>query len=394
MTPEPTARLRETLLAAVPPLPEPPDRLAQIGLRVRRARRRAVAASALAVALILGGAFGLADASRRGPLPAAPAINDCPVWPADVLRPHPVDTPGPLVPPGAVRVTQCSVPRGGPLAGGSARALTRQVDQLAATFNALPDAALGSSGYPEAQPGTAFADRGCTAVAYSHDQSFVFRYPDRPPVVVWFDQNCGTMTTTGHARVLLAESPLDWFSSLYRAQLRATTRPADIRTPACPASIAVADLDQSTGRSPARDDIAPNRARKDPFLPDPLVAAAACRYAISGQQTSLAGQARRRTDLDPLRGALNDVTAMLPNPGSDPVELLRNLGRVQPTTDCGDTGRPELLDVLLVADATGAVAEARVWRRPCLAFFHASSPGHVPTEAVLSTLDRLLGPAA
>lgn len=42
------AMLHETLLEGVPPLPEPPDRLAQVGLRVRRHRGRTVGAAALA----------------------------------------------------------------------------------------------------------------------------------------------------------------------------------------------------------------------------------------------------------------------------------------------------------------------------------------------------------
>ncbi len=358
------AALHDTLLAAVPPMPAPPDRLAQIGLRVRRARRWAVGASALAVAVVLGaaGALGLTGVARRDQ-PAAPAINDCPAVLADRSTLAGEDTPGPLVPPGAVRATLCEIPHGGRDAGGSARALTRDVDRLASMFNAL------RARHPQASEGTSFGD-SCTAVGYSHEVSFVFQYRDRPPVVVWFDRNCRTMTTTEHVRVLVDEVPSDLFATLYRAQLRATTRPADVPAPACPAT----NLDGST----VRDDIARNRGTRDPFLPDPLVAAAACRYATSGQAASLAGQARRRTDLAPLRSALNDATG------------LRTM------TACGSADRgttqPELVDILLVADATGAVAEVRVWRRPCVALFHASSGGRVPTDAVLAALDQLLGP--
>lgn len=395
------AVLHERLLAAVPPLPAPPDRLAQIGLRVRRARRRGVVASALAVALILGavwGVFGVVGEPRRNPQPAATASmgNDCP---EEQPRPPSVEPTGPLVPPGAVRATLCEIgiPLGSSPAQRSARTLTQHVDQLVSMFNELPDLAAAEAAnrarFPDAPPGTSFGV-GCNFVAYP-SVWFVFRYRDQPPLVVWFEQSCSTVGTSEHTRVVTDRSPLDVFYPLYRAQLRAMTRPADVRTPVCPATIAVADLQVLGIKSEPRDDIGRNRGTGDPFLPDPLVAAAACRYEVSGDKASLAAQVQRRTDLDPLRGTINDATALLTVQPSDLVERMEHAGFVQPTTDCGYgelATPPELVDILMVADATGAVSEVRVWRRPCLVLMHGAYGGIVPTEKVLSTLDQLLGP--
>ena len=62
-----TDALRKTLLDAVPPLPAPPVRLAEVGARVRRARTRTVAAAAISVALVLAGlgVLGLSREARR-----------------------------------------------------------------------------------------------------------------------------------------------------------------------------------------------------------------------------------------------------------------------------------------------------------------------------------------
>jgi hypothetical protein len=393
------AIIHETLLAAVPPLPEPPDRLAQVGLRVRRARRRVVVASALAVALILGavgGAFGLAGEPRRDPRPAATAsaTGNCPEE-----RPVPpsADPSGPLVPPGAFRATLCESKDFGPSVEVSARTLTQHVDQLVSVFNELPDPAAAEAAtrarFPDAPPGTAFGV-GCNA-AYFPPLWIVFQYPDQPPLLASFNRNCLTVETDEHTRVIMGKSPLDTFDSLYRAQLRATTRPADVRTPVCPATTSAAHLQLLDTKSEPRDDIGSNRGSGDPFLPDPLVAAAACRYKVSGDKASLATQVQRRTDLDPLRGTINDATAMLTVQPSDLVERMEHGGFVQPMTDCGYgelAVRPELVDILMVADATGAVSEVRVWRRPCLALMHGTYGGIVPTEKILSTLDQLLGP--
>jgi hypothetical protein len=390
--------LRSLLLDAVPPLPAPPDRLAEVGARVRRARARTVAAAALTVALLLGG-LGALEASRQvrqSPAPAAsPTVpvhtvlgrDGCPVQGSRVPLPSTVDTPGRLVPGDPNQVTLCETPNGftAPGTDTSPRPLKRQVAQLVAQLNRLPDPDAARAALEAQHPGTE-VHLSCTFVGYPSDLSFVFRYPDGSAEVVWLDRNCAALTSATHTRYyLLSQSPLDTFYALYRAQLRDTASQPPV--PSCPAAIDPAHLDMRNGAAQPADTINRNRGIRDPFLPEPLLALAACRYAVGAGGATLVGHAERQGDLSAVRTVLNDATGPMPGQGTP----------AAPRTDCGwksgASSLPELVDILYLLDATGATAEVRVWRRPCAALFASGVTGLVPSTDTVRTLDTLLGPA-
>jgi hypothetical protein len=74
----------------------------------------------------------------------------------------------------------------------------------------------------------------------------------------------------------------------------------------------------------------------------------------------------------------------------------RGTERVTNQTDCGLVrfARPTALDVVWVGDATGAVAEVRIWRAPCQAVYAGPTGDKVPTTELLSRLDSWLGRGA
>jgi hypothetical protein len=358
--------LRTALQDAVPPLREPADRVAEVGARVRRYRARTVAAAAMAVAVVLAGAGALALARphHRPGLAATGAGDDCP--PADVAEPTRAspDTPGAIVPSGAIRATLCerkSKDFPSPFEiDYSPRMLTQKVDELVSLANSLPD------------PST--KRNICFPVGYLTEISFVFGYADRPPLVVWVDRNCGALFTAERTRYFLRYKELpDAFYQLYRAQLRATTPVATIPTPTCPITH---DPRVDTAATRPSDGIGRNRGFAEPLLPDPLAAMAACRYELAGDSWVLARQEQRRSELESTRLILNNTYAKRDH------------------ADCLDTNknamRPTLVDSVWVADTTGAVSEARVWRRPC-ATFHTGYSVLRPIAALLTYLDGTLG---
>ncbi len=358
--------LRTALQDAVPPLQEPADRVAEIGTRVRRYRARtAAAAAALTVAVVLAGA-GALDLVRpqRSPGPAATgAAHDCP--PADVALPRDTrtDSPGAIVPSGAIRATLCERPssefRSPPEIDYSPRALTQNVNELVSLANSLP----GPSKTP----------RACTAVGYSTEMSFVFGYTDRPPLVVGVDRNCGALVTAERIRYFGYGEALNAFYQLYRAQLRATTPLATIPTPTCPATH---DPQVDTSTTSPKDGVGRNRGFGEALLPDPLAAMVACRYELAKDRWVLTRQEQRRTELEPTRLVLNEQFAYREYPECLGTET--------------SAMRPTLVDSLWIADTTGAVSEVRVWRRPC-AIVHTGNSTLPPVAALLTYLDGMLG---
>jgi hypothetical protein len=199
--------LRRRLDAAVPALPEPPDRVAAVRGRVRRSRRNDAVAVGAAAVLVLLGSAGLAARAQSGPPAGRPVVaGDCPpLLPAASSR-RP-DQPGDLVPPGAIAVTRCETappaptpPTEGPARPGIApRTLTTGVEDIVRAANALPPVPLGQQ---------------CTLVGQPTEISLVFRYPDGHALTVVADRNCGTLTTGEHTRAGLG--PLYLFDSLAR----------------------------------------------------------------------------------------------------------------------------------------------------------------------------------
>ncbi|RKN42139.1 hypothetical protein [Micromonospora endolithica] len=379
--------IRYLLLEAVPPLPAPPDRLGAVGRRVRRHRRRRVAVSALAVALVVGLGFGgVRTLAGERPAPAPPAVaptvlgeTRCPVD----LRDFPdfgaarYGEGGPLVPDGAVEITACEVPSAAGSGGvelSEPRVLTDGVDEVVRILNRLP-----------ARPGSGSAASGdaadqelrCTRKAVHRELAYVLRYPDRAPVTVYTDENCAAVVRGSAGR---GQDPalLTTFLDRYRAQLIARTPPATIATPACAPSLPTDGLRLTPTRSGPKDQISINNPGRNPGLPSRLVAVTACRYEVGDTRAGLVRQQSDRDTADTLRQALNAAL---------------DRGRV---TNCGSYPGyppPTVLDTLLVADATGATAEFWLRRAPCPALVAGRSSGITPTEALLATVDGMLGPA-
>jgi len=231
--------LRRILVEAVPEDPAPADRMGQIASRVRRRRLvvgSASAAAAVAAAVAIAVPMMLAaPGADPGPGPGdgsetvigSVRTNDegCPERLPDRVRF--VDKPGPLVPAGAAEAVLCETPTDLTAMLDAPRLLTHDVESFVAALNALPDreqfwnrlrareAAKGNVLPPEVKE---TLGQTCTLIGYPTVPSFILRYPDRDPVLVQYDQNCGTVAANGRTR--FAESnPVDAFMRLYQAQL-------------------------------------------------------------------------------------------------------------------------------------------------------------------------------
>lgn len=379
--------VRRLLADAVPPLAAPPDRLAAVGDRVRRRRRRLATGSTVALVLTVGLVVGLPRLVTGDPRVPAPAATGGPVGdatcPTDLGRRPGLDAVRygddvPLVPAGAVEITLCQVPRaGGPAADERAgpRVLTTGVDELVRLLNALPARPAGPDRQP--RPGSD-GELRCTLKAVYEEAAFLLRYPDRDPVTVWTDENCGVAVAGDRGRGL-DFAVLDAFLDRYRAQLVATTDPATVATPTCPASMPTARVRLTPSNPGPPDRIARNQAQPEPVLMTSLVALAACRYTVDGDTARLVRHATRRAEAESLRTVFNTAFA----------ESAKR-------TDCGGWPGyppPTAFDVVIVADATGATAEFWVRHTPCRSAIHGYGRGGEPTPELLAALTRLLGGA-
>ncbi|QKW15808.1 hypothetical protein [Verrucosispora sp. NA02020] len=376
--------IRHLFADAVPPLPTPHDRIAEVGIRVRRHRRRVVTGTAAAVTLVV--ALGVGLPALWGPDRTAPPVQTtdptgevvCPTSLAgepdlDAVR---YGDDEPLVPPGAVEITTCEVQVGtagvvherpGP------RTLTAGVDEIVRLLNAQPPQPVDGRGRatPDGRP-------MCNAAARNEVTVLVLRYPDREPVTVWTNANCRVSITATHGRALDSEV-FSTFLDRYRAQLVATTDPATITSPDCPATIP-ADRVRNKPSNPGP----PDRIRldnSDPYdtvLPTPLVEVTACRYEVDDGTAELVRQERRRAGADDLRPVLNGT-----------------FDRKAMSSDCGGWPgypAPTAFDTLTVADATGATAEFWVRHIPCRSARHFYGANKQVTAPLLDALTDLLGP--
>ncbi|MEV2238753.1 hypothetical protein [Micromonospora sp. NPDC049891] len=361
--------IRGLLAGAVPPLAAPPDRVAEVGIRVRRHRRRVAGGAAAAVALTVGLGIGLPalvaapDGDRGTPVttPSPQGQVSCPTGLG--ARPDLASVrygdDEPLVPAGAVEVTSCQVPVGGGLRPADRigpRVLTTGVDEIVRLLNAQPPTQQDGRG----RPLPAGEQMRCTLKATYEETVLVLRYPDRDPVTVWTDENCRVAVTATHGRGA-DFGVLSAFLDRYRAQLVATTDPATVTTPACAATFPVQRMRKGSEDGPL-DRIDFNNS--DPYLalPTPLIEVTACRYKVRGETGELVGQQRRRAGADQLRAVLNQA-----------------VGRSAERSNCGDWPdyeEPTLFDTLTVADATGATAEFWIRHEPCRSvnFLHALTP--------------------
>jgi hypothetical protein len=111
----------------------------------------------------------------------------------------------------------------------------------------------------------------------------------------------------------------------------------------------------------------------------PLAAVTACRYRPDGALTARRSQ---RTGLSSVRDLLNDATGVQ--------ETGANLASCDATN--APTGPPAGPDVLLAADATGAVTELWVWLVPCRVLVTGGQGGLVPTVELVGQLHAWLRP--
>lgn len=173
----------------------------------RSPRRRWAVVVVLTVVAVAAGVVTIAWAQRiASPWPATAGTpyeiplgpDGCPV----IEERHQfVDAPGPLVPPGATEVLLCTTPtalhsqRPGVGDPPHQRVLRAGAADFAALLNQLPDRNEAwrqwqrrhSGWWPDAAPEP--MGEACLFVGYSHEHSFVLRYPDRPPVPLIF--SCG-----------------------------------------------------------------------------------------------------------------------------------------------------------------------------------------------------------
>ncbi|NRQ39002.1 hypothetical protein HII36_45360 [Nonomuraea sp. NN258] len=302
------------------------------------------------------------------------------------------DWPGPLVPAGeAVSVTMCELVLGAgdePDRPGPARKLTARVEAMVAELNLLrtreelaAELRAREAAKGRVLSGDLHLGQACTMIGYGSELSFVVHYAGgRPPAVVLIDRNCGTATSAGRTRF---GDPSDTFLAHYRRQLE--SRAGSVPSPQCAARLPAAGVDPEVM---PRDDVAANRGlRRREFLPSPLAAVTVCRYRLDGDVLRLTSDAR-------VPGPLDLTRALLEAAASPTVPDGRARGP-EAYTECGApewTGGPVTdLDVLRAADATGAIAEVRVWRQPCQAVSSGLASGLILGPDLRDRLDVWLG---
>jgi hypothetical protein len=306
--------------------------------------------------------------------------NNCPTTWVDTS--HHVDRPGPLVPVGAVAITLCELPvdpakNAAPTPAPAPRTVTLRVEELVAALNELPnqEQATQRLGHP--------VGIRCPAI-FLPQLSLVAIYANGDPVTVTLDRSCGTATAEGRTRFLSGGSSLqhpylvDGFVALYREQLAAATDPATITVPACAAMLSEQDLSMSHTDNQPRDAIARNRGGVDAFAPSALIEIRACRYHATAGILQLVKQHHQRDDLVSVRDLLNDATLV-------GTEAATNL------SECALESAIDSLDVVWLADATGAISEIRVPRARCAEVRRAGIGGLVLRPGFAERLDGWLG---
>jgi hypothetical protein len=266
--------------------------------------------------------------------------------------------------------------------------LTTGVDQIVDRLNSLPNADefLARMREQERKAGhdANNLELGCTLIGFATEFSLALRYPDGSIAVVWLYQNCGTASSGGRTRY---GDVRNLFLTLYRGQLEATANPASVQAPTCPSHLTRADLTMAPGGKHPLDEIARNRSGENPFLPSPLAKANVCRYhkASGGSATLVKSDAV--SDPERLRTMLNAATTVQTTTDERGASSATNFA------DCfgADLGIADVLDLLRIADITGAIAELFILRGPCAAVVRYSMGGLVPTPELTAALDARLG---
>jgi hypothetical protein len=382
--------LQNLLTEAVPELPAPPDRLAEVGARVRRRRRSVSAITVGLVVLATGAAVAVPSLLRSNTAdrfgddapPVAVGADGCPV-PSAYNPMTNKDRPGQLVPKGATEAALCMVPSTNP-EWNVTRVLTTGVDELVRLLNDMPGTARYWQMIRERQISEGFPDPGptpqigCLAIAHKFSTTALrLRYADREPVFVFLSRNCGTASVGDKTRHWSGTDLLAIFFAKYRDQLATTTDSATINTPACGQTLAT-----PFRWSPSEpvDGIELNREGTSVFLPNALAAATVCRYTVNNNVAQLTASKSQRGDLGSLRDAINRQFEIIA--GRPRHELV----------NCYDYPHLPLqrMDVVRVADVTGAVSEIWLHRVPCPAANVEGRSGLVADTTLLSEVDVLL----
>jgi hypothetical protein len=382
--PEHTA-IGRLLADAVPPLPEPADRIRQVRTRVRRARARARAVGVAAAASMVLIALALAVPRTvlhpaDEPVPALDA-GSCPTvtgGPENPALPSAADAAGPLVSEGAIEAMLCEhAVTDRPALVGS-WVLSIGVDRLVEALN---------RSRTEEQPVAGWGVSSDPACANTGGSQFslVLGYPGGKTATISLAGPCRTSyAAPGPVRY---GDVLGEFGQLYRDQLVAAADQASIATPSCPAALDAARLDPTAGTYGPQASTIVRLSWAAPTerlaLPVPLVAGAACRYAPDGDGARLAGSHDARDDLTALRGVLNKTFG-------DPDRRLRTA-----SSGCGGV-RATPPVVLLVADGAGGSAEFWVYRTGAgcarAAVVAGADQASRPVPEMVGYLDDVLGP--
>jgi hypothetical protein len=211
-------QIGRTLADAVPPLPEPADRIGEIRVRVRRARIRAAAAGCAVVAVLAGLALAWSLRPVDDPAPVATRLDSasCPAFAERGELPADPDRAGPLVPAGATEVMLCEVNRAERLIG--ARVLRTGATGVVDVLNALPTRDR-LRGYTDGAEWLGNPGGGCNLANYYEQLSLVLRYPDGTTVTVFYDMNCNQSVVPGGA--LRYGNAICEFRRLYRENVNA-----------------------------------------------------------------------------------------------------------------------------------------------------------------------------
>jgi hypothetical protein len=378
--------------ASVPPLPEPPDRLAGIRRHVRRQRRGIAAMAAAAVVIVVLGSWSLlvplrppgigvaGPSASAGPTePVGPTEPIGPTEPVGPSRPAgpgagacpsslprfdltngglPTSGPGVLAPEGATRAVMCEFPWR--LAGGVRRELilTRDVAGLVTVLNGLP-----------AEPGI----DPCFSIGGGG--YLTLTYPDGARHTIELAGRCGFVrrgAITRHA----GWDAVRAFHERYREQELAAADPGAVSAADCPRRLTA---------DPANRKILPEQVldtwlRSDGarYLAGPAAAVTACRYQRDDAGFRRTAQVARRSVAARADAALQTVFTTYP------MRL--------PYFDCGPVEAITTVDVLVIRDSVGQTVEVRLPRDACPIVSFGEEGGRTPNEDLTDLLDELLGP--
>jgi hypothetical protein len=371
-------RLLDTL---VPPLPEPPDRLAGIGRRARRQRRGIVAMAVAGVVIVLLGSWSLGQLRPTGigvggpstsvespepvgpPGQAGPDAGDCPssLPRFDASNDGlPASGPGVLVPEGATRAILCEF-QWRPNHSEPVRRelmLTRDVAGLVTVLNGLP-----------AEPGI----DPCFVLGTGGYLTLV--YPGGARHTLEFAGRCGFVrrgAVTRHGGWVAVQA----FDERYREQ---ELDAAD------PAMVTAADCPQRLTADPAERKIRPEQVRDtwlqtygERYLAGPATVVTACRYERDDSGFRRTGRVTRRSVAARVDAALQ--TAFTTNP----MKL--------PYFDCEPIDAITTVDVLVIRDSVGETVEIRLPRDACQIVSFGDDGGRTPNDDLTALLDEVLGP--